>query len=178
MKLKGYLLGSIARYWVVNDLVKPADAIVVLGGALDIRPAAAAALYMRGIAPLVVVSKSDADSGREASRMRDRLRIAGVSTFAIADFSITLHSTYGEALGVARFAKAHHLRRVIIPVEIFQTRRVRWIFARVLSDIGVQASVAAITPPNYSLDDWWQRDQGRFNFRSELIKFAYYKLRY
>jgi hypothetical protein len=147
VNLHSFLHGMAGR-WVASDPIEPADAIVVLGGALDIRPAAAADLYRQRTAPLVLVSKSEADNGREARRMRERLHACGVPSIAIADLTIKLHSTYGEACGVAEFAETNRLKRIVIPVEIFQTRRVRWIFRRKLAAIGVSTTVKAITPPN------------------------------
>jgi len=172
------LLYGLARRWVVCDRVEPSDAIIVLGGSLDVRPASAAELYKRDIASLVLVSWSEADRGREARRMRERLLTNGVPSAAVIDFTIKLHSTYGEARGVLEFAKVNDIGRVIVPVEIFQTRRVRWIFRRELSPAGVNVAVNAITPPDYDVDNWWQSVAGRTNFCNELIKFTYYRFRY
>jgi uncharacterized SAM-binding protein YcdF (DUF218 family) len=172
------LLCSLAKKWMVSDDIRPADAVVVLGGALEVRPAAAAALYKQGIAPLILVTRSDADRGREALRMRERLLGSGVPATAILDFRIRLHSTYGEARGVVELAKSAGIKRVIVPVEIFQTRRVQWIFRRELSRFGTRVAVTAIIPPDYNVHNWWQTKSGRMNFRDELIKFAYYRLRY
>jgi uncharacterized SAM-binding protein YcdF (DUF218 family) len=168
----------LAQHWMVSDDIRPGDAIVVTGGALDVRPAAAARLFRQGIAPLVLVSKSDADAGREAIRMRERLLACGVPPDAIADFRIVLHSTYGEARGVADWARSFGLKRVIVPAEFFQTRRVQWIFRRELSRLRISVAVMAIFPPYYSVQNWWQTKLGRMNFRNELIKYAFYRLRY
>src|SRR5262249_6572087 len=50
------ILRSAAEFWVVSDEPSQADAIVVLGGGLDMRPFAAADLYKRGLAPWVLVA--------------------------------------------------------------------------------------------------------------------------
>ena len=149
-----------------------------VGGALDVRPAAAAALFREGFAPFVLVTRSDADRGEEANRMRERLLAGEVPSKAIIDFRIQLHSTYGEARGVAEFAKLVGVKRVIVPVEIFQTRRVQWIFQRELLKQDIAVMVKAIVPPYYNVDNWWRTKLGRMNFRNELFKFAYYRLRY
>jgi hypothetical protein len=176
------MLGSLFKYlvqrWMVSDDIGQADAIVVLGGALDVRPAAAAALFRQGVAPFVLVTRSNADGGREANRMRQRLLAGEVPLKAIVNFRIQLHSTYGEACGVAEFAQFFGIKRVIVPVELFQTRRVQWIFRRVLATQGVGVAVIAIVPPDYGIDNWCRTRAGRMNFRNELLKFAYYRLRY
>jgi hypothetical protein len=61
------LLRRAAHLWVVSDKIAPADAIILLGGRLDLRPAAAAELYKRGIAPRVAVGFSEFDNGQNAS---------------------------------------------------------------------------------------------------------------
>lgn len=168
----------LARQWMVSDDPTPADAIVVTGGALEVRPAAAARLFHQGIAPLILVSKSDADEGREAMRMRKRLLASGVPSKAISDFRIRLHSTYGEARGVADCANFLAVKRIIVPVELFQTRRVRWIFRHELAKQGIDVAVTAIIPPYYNSQNWWQTKLGRMNFRNELIKYVFYRFRY
>src|SRR5438034_5394469 len=56
---------------VVEDAVKPADAIVVLAGGIPAREAAAAALYRQGLAPRVVVSNQ-----LTPPRVHDLIRMA------------------------------------------------------------------------------------------------------
>jgi uncharacterized SAM-binding protein YcdF (DUF218 family) len=172
------LLRSMAKLWVVSDRLDQADAIVVLGGGIDVRPAAAADLYKRGIAPRVAIGISEFDQGREASLNRKMLVQHGVPKSAIIDFSFGPHSTYGEARGILEWAKTSGAKSVIIPIDIFSTRRVRWIFNHELAPAGILVTVQAVTPPWYSVDDWWQHEAGWINFRNELIKFAYYHIRY
>src|SRR6516165_12522258 len=50
------ILHGMAKLWVVSDPLEHADAIVILGGRLDVRPFAAADLYKRGLADRVLVS--------------------------------------------------------------------------------------------------------------------------
>jgi uncharacterized SAM-binding protein YcdF (DUF218 family) len=172
------LLRYMAKLWAVSDSLDQADAIVVLGGGLDVRPAAAADLYKRGIAPRVAVGISDFDQGQDAKRNRDMLLQHGVPLTSIVDFGVRHHSTYGEARGVLEWAKISGVKSVVIPTDIFPTRRVRWIFKHELAPAGIRVTIQAVTPRWYSVDDWWRHDAGWRHFRSELIKFAYYRLRY
>jgi len=172
------LLRSAARVWVVSDRIDQADVIAVLGGGLDVRPRAAAELYRRGIAPKVAVGVSQFDGGRDAQRNREMLMRYGVPWSAIVNFKVEFHSTYGEALGILEWAKTSGAQSVVIPTDIFPTRRTRWIFNRVLAPARIGTTVEAITPPRYNVDNWWQHQAGWKVFKNELIKFAYYRLRY
>jgi uncharacterized SAM-binding protein YcdF (DUF218 family) len=172
------LLRCMAKLWVVSDNPDQADAIVVLGGGVDVRPAAAADLYRRGFAPRIAVGTSELDHGQDGKVNREMLLQHGVFNTAIIDFPFRPHSTYGEARGILKWAKASGAKSVIIPMDIFPTRRVRWIFNHELAPAGIRVSVVAITPPWYNADDWWQHESGRTHFWSELIKYMYYRLRY
>jgi len=172
------LLPGVAKLWMVSDHLDHADVIVVLGGGVEFRPAAAAALYARGLAPRVAVGYSQLDQGFAENLNRKMLLRLGVPASAIVSFPFRPHNTYGEATGVLAWAKANEVKSVIIPIDIFPSRRVRWIFNHELAPAGIGVSVQAIALPSYGLDDWWRHDAGWQHFRSELIKFAYYPLRY
>ena len=58
------ILRGAAHAWIVNQPIARADAIVVLGGGLDTRPAEAARLYHLGLAPQ--------NSGHEPAPVRRR----------------------------------------------------------------------------------------------------------
>jgi hypothetical protein len=172
------VLRTMAKAWIVSDQLAPSDVVAVLGGGVDIRPPAAAAIFKRGLATQVLVGFSTFDHGRDANLNRAGLLEHGVPLNAIAEFTMHAHSTYGEARGILRWAKASGVRSIIIPVEIFQTRRVRWIFNRELGPADIRIMVQAIAPFSYSVDNWWRRSAGLLNFRNELVKFVYYRLRY
>jgi uncharacterized SAM-binding protein YcdF (DUF218 family) len=167
-----------SKLWIVSDNINPADVIIVLGGGLALRPLAAAALYQQGIAPRVAVAKAIADGGQHASLNTDELLLRGVPRHAIDEFDYHLLSTYGEALGVRTWAKQKPIKKILIPIEIFSTRRVRWIFHQLLEPKKIHVSVYAIVPQQYNEEDWWRHKAGRVAFRNEVLKMTYYRLRY
>jgi uncharacterized SAM-binding protein YcdF (DUF218 family) len=172
------LLKGIAKVWLVSDSLDQADAIVVLGGGLDVRPAAAADLYVRGLAPRVAVGLSRFDHGRDAELNSQVLLQHGVPKTAILYFGFQPHNTYGEARGILEWVKTSGAKTVIVPTDFFPTRRVRWIFNRELAPAGVRVIVQAVTPPWYRVDDWWQHRAGWTHFGTEVVKLAYYQLKY
>jgi hypothetical protein len=163
---------------MVSDSLDAADAIVVLGGRVDVGPIAAADLHKRGIAPRVAVGVSDFDQGQNGRLNRAALLEKGVPSSAIVDFNFRPHSTYGEARGFLDWAKTSGARSVVVPIDFFPSCRVRWIFNHELAPAGIRVIVQSVTPPCYSVNDWWQHRAGWRSFGSELIKFAYYRLKY
>jgi len=179
------ILHGMAKLWVVSDPLEHADAIVILGGRLDVRPFAAADLYKRGLADRVLVS--NVKSGpidkllplpRQTELNRQILHKLGVPEQAIVDFGNGVANTYQEARAVFDWARISGVKSLIIPTDIFASRRDRWIFGHELAPIGVRVMGQYIDPPEYSLEDWWRHESGVIEFQNEVIKFVYYRLKY
>jgi hypothetical protein len=66
----------------------------------------------------------------------------------------------------------------MIPTEIFHTRRVHWLFNRMLAGSGITPRIVALNPPEYTSADWWQHEEGLIAFQNEVIKSLYYRLKY
>jgi hypothetical protein len=97
---------------------------------------------------------------------------------AITDFGEQVSSTYEEALATLAWTKTSGAKSVIIPMDLFSTRRVQWIFTRELAPAGIHVIVQAVAPLEYGIDNWWQHEEGLIGFQNEAIKFIYYRLRY
>jgi uncharacterized SAM-binding protein YcdF (DUF218 family) len=165
------ILRNVASLWIISDRIAQADAIVVLGGRSDLRPGAAAELYKCGLAPQILVP-----DGQEVNRTM-LLRL-GIPSKAIVSYGNTVSSTYDEAHAVNDWATQSKAKRIIVITEIFGGRRVQWIFNRALGGSGIQVQVMALTPARYSMDDWWQTQEGISAFWNEVVKYSYYRLRY
>ena len=172
------ILLAASRAWAVSDHLEPADAAAVLGGGLDTRPAAAAQLFKQGLVKQILVSDGGTGDDERRNPNRDELIRLGVPATAIAQFSISPPNTYGEARALALWARRHRLQRIIVPTEIFPSRRVRWIMRRELAPVRIGVMVEAVPPHGYDQNDWWKNQQGINNFTSEIIKYLYYRLAY
>jgi uncharacterized SAM-binding protein YcdF (DUF218 family) len=179
------LLRSAAALWVVSDPLDSADAIVVLGGGLDVRPFAAADLYKRGLAHRILIANSRQSPAEKLEVVpahvelnRKVLLKQGVPAEAIVTFGDGLSNTYEEARALLAWATANGIRSVIIPTEPFPARRVMWIFDHELGPAGIRVIVEPRNPPQYDLDDWWRNEHALIDFEVELIKYLYYRVRY
>lgn len=179
------ILTGLASAWVVDQPVEKADAIAVLGGGAQYRAFAAAQLFHDGIAPKVLVMKvglDPADDPKLGSRETDLIRRVLLHERVPADALVTVGdgvtSTREEALAIRDWAIKSGARRVVIPTDLFHSRRANRLFKKVFASSGVDVRVHAVPPVEYRLDDWWQHDEGVIAFHNELVKSVLYAARY
>jgi uncharacterized SAM-binding protein YcdF (DUF218 family) len=183
--LRSPILHGAAALWIVTEPLVKADAIVVLGGGLEYRTFEAARLYHAGLAPKVlfmdVKLSPTAKLGitpNERELTRKVLLHEGVAETNLVVIGQSVASTFDEAIAVRNWLQTNHARRIIIPTDIFHTRRVRWLFRKQLRPAGAQVTVEAVSRPDYSARDWWQHEEGLIAFQNEVIKFAFYRVHY
>jgi uncharacterized SAM-binding protein YcdF (DUF218 family) len=178
------VLREAADLWIVSDPLTPADAAVVLGGGLQVRPFAAAELYQSGFVNKVLVSQVaeeraisvGAALGHTESNRQVLLKL-GVPADAIETFGVSNRSTKDEAVALREWAERHTIKAVIIPIEIFGARRVRWIFQREFAGQATRIDVPSFDPPAYTRANWWTTERGIIEFQNEILKYIYYRLR-
>jgi uncharacterized SAM-binding protein YcdF (DUF218 family) len=182
---RAQILREAARAWIVSDSIVPAEAVAVLGGGLETRPFVAADLYKKGIAPHILVSDvkpSPAEKlgifSSHVEQNRAVLLKLGVPAEAIEGFGAGVSNTYQEARALSEWVAANRAKRVIVPTELFSSRRVRWILKKELGRVGSQAEILALPPLEYGIDDWWQHEAGIIAFQNEVIKYLYYRVKY
>jgi uncharacterized SAM-binding protein YcdF (DUF218 family) len=179
------VLRRLAAVWTISDSLTYADAVVVLGGGTDTRPFAAAELYKRGLTHRILVAdvkispvQKVAVGMGDTDLSRDVLLKLGVPAAAISTFGNRVTNTYDESRALYDWVQANAATHVIIPTEIFSTRRIHWIFNRRLASLGVRASVSALVPIDYIVDDWWRHERGIIQFQNEVAKYVYYRFKY
>ena len=179
------LLTGLATAWIVNEPLEKADAIVVLGGGLDTRPFEAARLYHEGLAPKILlmnvkpspttqlgITQPEKDLTRQVLLKKE---VPDSDCITIGD---AVASTHDEALAVRAWLVTNHASRIIIPTDLFHTRRVRWLFRKELKDTGASALVVSAPTEEYQATNWWRHEEGLIAFQNEVIKYLYYHLKY
>ena len=87
-------------------------------------------------------------------------------------------STYDESRAVRAWLEKTGAKKVIIPTDLFHTRRVCWLFQKQLKGTGARALVTAVETESYGATNWWRHEEGLIAFQNEVIKLAYYHLKY
>ena len=178
------LLRAAADLWIVSDPVAPADAVAIFGGGIGDRPFAAAHYYQEGLATKILLSVNRVDNAAQLGAVptdteanHQVLTRLGIPESAIASFGAGSRNTHEEALALAAWAREAGAHSIIVPTEIFSARRVRWMLHRAFGD-GVTIMVPALDPSEYRRDQWWRNEEGIIAFQNEILKYAYYRLRY
>jgi uncharacterized SAM-binding protein YcdF (DUF218 family) len=179
------LLREAAQQWVVSDDLRPADAVIVLGGGLDTRPFAAAEDYRKGLAHKILVANTYVSNAEALGVLRSHTTInldvlikLGVPATDIETFGGNLANTYEEANALREWAIRTHTRNLIVPTEIFSSRRVHWMLTRALADTGIVVQIHALDYPRYNYANWWKTEDGVIAFQNEVIKYVYYRFEY
>jgi|SRR5450432_333724 len=176
----GILLGGQAGSWLVVDSPLPADAIVILAGETEQRPAKGLLLLSKGLAPRLFL---DAPAGARIYRW-SQLELAqqylnGLPAAAqLSACPIVGLSTRDEArdvatcLGADAAARGTEIRRILLVTSDFHTRRALAVFRHEMP--GFQFSSAAAYDPVQYGTRWWQHRQWAKTFFDEFVRLAWW----
>ena len=105
------------------------------------------------------------------------LQKLGVPASAIEPFGDHLSDTFTEATALHEWALRNGAHRIMVPTDIFATRRLRWTLHHVFGN-DAAILVPAVNPPDYLRDNWWKNERGVIGFQNEVMKYLYYRLKY
>jgi uncharacterized SAM-binding protein YcdF (DUF218 family) len=161
-------LRLIGQALVVEDTLAPADAVVVVAGGIPSSETTAAGLYVRGLAPLVVLSNDFTPARvRELIALGARrldyqgesrlvLQAYGVPPDAIMALAVPVKSTEAELRLVAEAAQARGWRRIILVTSPHHSRRVKLVWTRE-SPGSVEGLIALAKEGDFADDGWWRK---------------------
>lgn len=171
--VRGPLLRAFADWWIVEDPLEKAQAIVVLGGdnRMGERVRHAAELYHTGWAPRVVLSgMSYRTYFNEVTLMEREATNLGIPREHLVVFPQSGRSTLEEALALRAVLAEHHWRKIIVVTSNYHTRRTRRIFHGVYRRHGTQVLISAAPDSDFNPQRWWRQRTGRALLGLELLK--------
>ncbi len=172
----GRLFRRPARWWVVDEPLQTADAIVVLAGDcfLGGRLRRALEIYHQGWAPRVVLSGGLLRPRfSEAAMVEQEAIELGLPRQAVLLASHDAGTTLEEALVLSHFLAEHNLQRVIAVTSNFHTRRARTIYRALTGMYGMDVRVVAAPDLRFNPDCWWQPRAGLLTLAGELLSLFY-----
>ena len=184
---RSQILTGIAGYLVVNDPLQPSDVIVLLNSDFNTRPFRASELYKQGLAPVIVIARSESTPAVDLGLLPNDTDISvavmeklGVPAdkIIVLPFTGGVTSTFDEASAVRQYVQAHQAYRIILVTSAFHTRRARWIFERSLAGLPVRLEMAAVPYADFDQTNWWKNETGLITLNNEYIKLFYYLFKY
>jgi uncharacterized SAM-binding protein YcdF (DUF218 family) len=150
------LASQAARFLVVDEPEK-SDAIVVLAGETNVRPARALELLRRGVAPRVFLDAETRDLiyDQRLTEIAQKYVNGLGEANRISVCPVVGLSTNAEADDVSRCLQSLSAHRVLIVTSEFHTRRARMIFRHRLPQY--QFNVTAARDPAHFGEAWWTK---------------------
>lgn len=174
-----WLLMQAARFLIVAEAPRPADAIVVLGGDWKGRLEKGVSLYRQGLAPYLVVTGGYwvAANRTQASYLAELAAFEGVPGTAILREDRS-ESTWEDARYTLELAQARGFRRVLLVTSDWHSRRAASVFRRQFAPHGIE--VISVPSPEWRFDTlrWWQYPDGGEMVVIEWVRLIWYWLRY
>jgi uncharacterized SAM-binding protein YcdF (DUF218 family) len=185
---RSQILTGIADYLIVSDNnLQPADVIVLLNSEVNTRPFRASALYQQGLAPVIVIARSESTPTVDLGLVPNDTDISiavmeklGVPAGKIIElpFPGGVTSTFDEASAVRQYVVAHQAYRIILVTSAFHTRRARWTFEKVLAGLPVTLEMVAVPYAGFDQTNWWKNETGLITLDNEYIKLIFYLFKY
>jgi len=169
-------LASQAGRFLVVDQPEKSDAIVVLAGETNVRPARALELLRQGMAQQAFLDAETRDLIYD-QRLTDIAQkyVNGLGeTNRILVCPIVSLSTFGEADDVSRCLQSVGAHRVLIVTSDFHTRRAVLIFRHRLPQY--KFSVAAARDADRFGEAWWTAREWAKNTLDEWLKILWFEV--
>jgi uncharacterized SAM-binding protein YcdF (DUF218 family) len=180
--LRAPILTGLAKALVVSDPLQHADIIYVMGGDASSRPLYAAELYKRGLAPRVVIPRTEVTPAEKLGAMPNESDAAvhvmvtrGVPPEAITELSPPggSTSTVDDARLLAEYAQQQHIQRAIVVTSAFHSRRTRWVIRHQRPPVPFRIMMAPVEDFGFDETNWWKAERGMLNYIQEYIKFVH-----
>jgi len=181
------ILTGVAEILIVNDAPHPADAIFLLNGDFNTRPFRAGDLYKQGLAPVVVIARTEDSAAVKLGLIPNEtdisvsiLKRAGVPSdkIIVLPYPGGVTSTFDEATALHGFMETAHISRIILVTSAFHSRRAKWIFERELSGLPVTLEMVAVPYTTFDQTNWWKNENGLITLDNEYIKLIFYYFKY
>jgi uncharacterized SAM-binding protein YcdF (DUF218 family) len=171
-------LQGMGTFLVVDDGLRPVDAVVVLSGdASRERLDEAIGIVRRGLAGwIVVLTGTPPDFYDEAAAIRQYVKRRGVDPTRVVVAS-EVHSTLDDAQIAAQVMKEKGWKSAIVVTSPYHTRRAGWVFYRTWRRLGLSSSVHPSPDPLFDPYRWWEDDRSTEAVVLEYIKLILYGIR-
>lgn len=175
LALAGVFADAPARWLVVADPPRPADAALVLAGDPGfLRTKTAARLVLEGQVRLLIVTGGEPWPGDSAESLREMAIRDGVPPERIRAEEVS-RDVHGSMEAIRPILEREGIRSLVVVTSPYHQRRAVWAARRTLR--GVEIVSRPADPSGWEPSGWWRTSGGRRIVLGEYAKLAWYLLR-
>lgn len=166
-----------------------ADAIWLLMGGIEERPAAAAKAFLSKLSDRIIFVTSESSPIEEKGLLpsETELTLKILKAYGVDDPKITVVTEFGrvsstveEALVMEQMllSKEPALKRIVVVTSWPHSARAGWIIEKVLSGTDIKIELLPIDAIPYDKTNWWKTERGLIFVFEEYIKWGRYLIKY
>jgi uncharacterized SAM-binding protein YcdF (DUF218 family) len=169
--------------WVATGAASPirADVIVALGGGDGHRIRKVAEVFRAGYANTVLITGIEWSAERErAYYLNWRVRVladSGVTADRIVIES-TASNSFQEAQATLALLQVRGWKKALVVSDPPHMRRLDWVWRKVFAETGKSYVLVASEPAWWDQEHWWASEKSAPFVLTELVKLAYYLVKY
>jgi uncharacterized SAM-binding protein YcdF (DUF218 family) len=173
-----------------NDHPKDnADAVWLLMGGVEVRPAAAAKAFLGKVANRIIFVTSEMSVIEEQGLMPSEqvLTMNILKSYGIDDSKITVVNDFGRVTSTVEEADAMlklitttglKPKRLVVVTSWPHSARAGWIIEKALTGTGTEIDLLPVDAIPYDKSNWWKSERGLLFVFEEYIKWARYLIKY
>jgi uncharacterized SAM-binding protein YcdF (DUF218 family) len=177
----GFWLTRIGAFLVYKTPLKPADAILVLGGGKIDRVLQGIELFKKQYGRTILFTGEEqyplysppTHWALEAQKVALAHGVPKEKIIAITGS----RSTYDDAVLSKKVCEQHKLRSLIVVSEPFHTRRAYYVFRKVYRKEHINVMICPTQESWYDPKHWWQSEAALLATNEEYVKILYYLLK-
>jgi uncharacterized SAM-binding protein YcdF (DUF218 family) len=164
-----------ARWLIVADPPRPADAAVVLAGDPGfLRTKRAAGLLVDGQVRLLIVTGGEPSPGDSAESLRDEAIRAGVPADRIRMEQVS-HGVHESMEAIRGILAEEQIRTLAVVTSPYHQRRAVWAARKALGGVAIVSWPAGAA--EWRPEGWWKTRSNRRIVLGEYAKLVYYVVR-
>ena len=184
------ILSGIGGFLIVEHEPMESEIAVCLAGGNIERGLAAADIYKKGLASMILISREEPPDGYELLKgsgfsypesidlLRVLLQEAGVPEQAILERDTIVNSTVSEAVAIKKITEEENIKSMIIITSPYHTRRAWLTFKRVFKDSDMRILMLPSKYSGFKAEDWWKRRRYIKDVIIEYQKLIFYIAKY
>jgi uncharacterized SAM-binding protein YcdF (DUF218 family) len=182
---RNQILRGIGNWLVAEDEIAETEACFVLGGNSYERGRAAVTIHGQYPSQHFVATGGNfpyqilcLDTSMFEAELTHHMMVNHGIPAAQVETLTSAHSTMEESDEILAYCLQKNLHDISVISSSFHLRRVRWVFEDKFKAAGISVHFIGAQNNEYDAGNWWHNEEGLIMANNEIVKLAYYLVKY